>query len=236
VTTIQPLTVPLVPFGRVQGRMARLWDPFARNPHIGVFGFTGSGKSHLIRYGILPLRPYSRTVVIDVKDDRDQTWDGFGQTVTELPPAFFKSADGARWRLIVDRANPKPQLRNFFHQIRGEGHCIVVMDETRSITEREQIGLGSDVENLITEGRGIGVTMIMGTQSTAWAVPSVKDQPGALFIGQTNTRDEAMKLAGIAGLGRDLALTVGTIPPHRWLYRDRWAGPAVLALTDSPAA
>jgi hypothetical protein len=106
-----PFQVPSVAFGRVQGRMARLWDPFERNPHIGVYGITGSGKSHLIRYGILPLRQYSRTVVIDVKDDRDSVWRGFGESVTELPPAFFGSADSCRWRVVVDRRNAQAQLR-----------------------------------------------------------------------------------------------------------------------------
>ncbi|MGI8451166.1 MAG: hypothetical protein ACR2MP_29085, partial [Streptosporangiaceae bacterium] len=163
--TIVPLAVPDVPFGQVQGRITRLWDPFESNPHFAVFGITGSGKSHLIRYGILPMRAYSRTVIIDVKDDRDSVWSGFGTPVTELPKAFAGTGDGpakCRYRVVVNRADPKPQLLRVFDQIRDEGHCLVVVDESRSITEREQIGLGSVVENLIQVGRGIGVTLIMG--------------------------------------------------------------------------
>jgi hypothetical protein len=230
-----PLAVPLIPFGRVQGRMARLWDPFERNPHIGVYGITGSGKSHLIRHGILPLRRYSRTVVIDVKDDRDSVWFGFGEPVTELPQAFFDSADSCRWRVVVDRRNAQAQLRRVFDQIRDEGHCVVVVDESRSITEREQVGLGSVVENLILEGRGIGVTLIMGAQSTAWAVSALKDQPAVMFVGQASGTDQAMALAKLAGHGRELAATIGGIPARRFLYRDLWAGPPILALTDPPA-
>src|SRR6266700_1025369 len=106
--TIVPLAVPVIPFNRVQSRISRLWDPFERNPHIAVFGTTGSGKSHLIRHGILPLRQYSRTLVIDMKDNRDSVWAGFGKPVTELEPAFFHTGNKehpAVWRLIVDRAN-----------------------------------------------------------------------------------------------------------------------------------
>lgn len=231
--------VPNVPFGQVQGRMARLWDPFERNPHIAVFGTTGSGKTHLIRYGILPLRAYSRTVVIDVKDDRDSVWSGFGKTVTELPRAFSvtgESEHAARWRLVVDRRNAQAQLRRVFGQIRDEGHCVVVIDESRSITEREQTGLGSVVENLILEGRGLGVTMIMGAQSTAWAVPSLRDQPAALFIGQTAGQDQPKALAGLAGYGRELAEVISRIPARTWLYRDLWDGPPILGLTRAPAA
>jgi hypothetical protein len=233
---IQPLAVPVVPFGKVQGRMHRYWDPFERNPHVGIFGITGAGKSHLIRYGILPLRHWSRTVVIDVKDDRDSVWSDYGQPVAELPRAFFRSGDGARWRVIVDRANAHAQLKRVFDQIRDEGHCVVVVDESRSITEREQVGLGSVVENLILEGRGIGVTLIMGAQSTAWAVSALKDQPAVLFIGQTSGEDQALALAKMAGHGRDLAHVIGRIPARQWLYRDLWDGPPLLGLADLTAA
>lgn len=231
-TTVR-MPVPIVPFDVVQGRMARLWDPFERNPHVAVFGITGSGKSHLIRYGILPLRVYSRLVVVDVKDDRDSVWTGYGTPVAELPRAFAHSGNGYRWRLVVDRSNPQPQLRRAFDQIRDEGHCLLVVDESRSITEREQIGLGSVVENLILEGRGIGITLIMGAQSTAWAVSSLKDQPAALFIGQARGTDQAMALAKIAGHGRELAATIGQIPARQFLYADAWDG-SVLALTTPP--
>lgn len=235
--TVQALAVPRVPFNLVQGRIARLWDPFERNPHFAVFGVTGSGKSHLIRYGILPLRAWSRTVVIDVKDDRDSVWSGFGTPVTELPQAFAHGGDGpvrCRYRLIVNRSNAQQQLRRVFDQIRDEGHCVVVVDESRSITEREQAGLGSVVENLILEGRGIGVTLIMGAQSTAWAVSALKDQPAGLFIGQARGMQQAKALAEIAGHGRELAATINTIPARQWLYADDWDG-SVLALTTPPA-
>ncbi|MGH3283590.1 MAG: hypothetical protein ACRDPD_02700 [Streptosporangiaceae bacterium] len=236
--TIAQMMVPTVPFGRIQGRVARLWDPFERNAFMVVVGITGSGKSHLMRYGILPLRSYSRTVVIDVKDDRDSVWAGFGQPVAELAPAFFRTGSKehpAVWRVIVNRANAQAQLRRIFEQIRSEGHCVLVMDESRSITEREQIGLGSAVENLITEGRGLGVSMIMGAQSTAWAVSALKDQAACLWIGQSSGRDQALALAKIAGYGRDLAPVIEAIPARRWLYRDKWEGAPILALTDSPA-
>lgn len=236
--TIVPLVIPSVTFAVIQGRMIRLWDPFERNPHIAVFGTTGSGKSHLIRYGLLPLRGYSRIVVIDVKDDRDSVWSGYGKPVTELPRAFFLTGSKehpAVWRVIVDRRHAQDQLRRIFDQIRDEGHCVVVVDEMRSITEREQVGLGSVVENLILEGRGLGVTLIMGSQSTAWAVASLKDQPAVMFVGQS-TGDQPLALAKMAGYGRELAAVIGRIPPRTWLYRDLWDGEPILGLTRAPAA
>lgn len=233
---VKTLAIPVVEFGRVQGRMMRHWDPFERNPHVAVYGITGSGKSHLIRYGILPLRRYSRTVVIDAKDDRDSVWSGYGRAVSELPEEFFKSGDKehpASWRLVVDRRNAQTQLRKAFEQIRDEGHCVVVIDESRSITDREQAGLGSVVENIILEGRGLGITVIMGAQSTAWAVSALKDQPACTFIGQTSGQKQALTLAELVDHGRDLSPVISQIPARQWLYRDKWDG-AILALTNPP--
>jgi hypothetical protein len=237
-TTI-PLAVPTVPFNRIQGRMDRLMDPFERNAVVGIFGITGSGKSHLMRYGILPMRTASRTVVIDVKEGRDSVWSGFGREVTQLPEEFFRSGTKEHpytWRVVVDRSNAQAQLGRIFDQIRSEGHCVIVMDETRSITDREQTGLSSKVENLITESRAVGVTMIMGAQSTAWAVSALKDQPACLFIGQTSNTKQAIALAEVAGYGRELAPVIRQIPARQWLYRDLWEGPPILALTDPPGA
>lgn len=234
--TLAALDVPTVPFVTVAARVDRLWDPFALNPHHAVFGTTGSGKSHLIRHGILALRPYARTLIIDVKANRDQTWQGYGQPVTELPPAFAGEGDGPagmRYRLIVDRTDAKRQVRRALEQIREEGHCIVVIDESRSVTEREQIGLGSLVENLVLEGRGLGITVIVGAQSSAWAVTALKDQPAALWVGRQRNSKQARSLAEIAGYGRELDPVIRSgIPPRHWLYADAWEENPVLAITS----
>lgn len=233
------LAVPEIPFGQVQGRINRFWDPFARNSFMVVIGITGSGKSHLIRHGILPLAHFSRTVVIDVKDDRDSVWAGFGQAVETLPAAFFKTGNPDHrlvWRVVVNKATAQQQLRQVFDQIRAEGHCVIVMDESRSITEREQIGLGSVVENLITESRGLGTSIIMGAQSSAWAVSALKDQAACLWVGQTSGEERALDLAKMIGPGRPLVPVIGRIPPRQFLYRDNWEGAPLLALTNPPGA
>lgn len=233
--TAAVLAVPTVPFATVARRVDRLWDPFALNPHHAVFGTTGSGKSYLIRHGILALRPHARTLIVDVKADRDQTWQGYGQPVTELPPGFEGEGDGPagmRYRLIVDRADAKRQVRRALEQVRDEGHCVVVIDESRSVTEREQIGLGSLVENLILEGRGLGITVIMGAQSSTWAVSALKDQPAALWVGRMRNAKQARALAEIAGYGRELDPVIRAgIPPRHWLYADAWETDPILAIT-----
>lgn len=219
--------------------MRLLWDPSQRNPHIGVFGVSGAGKSHLIRYGILPIRSTSRQVIIDVKSDRDSVWTGCGTPVTELPPAFSGAGDGpvsARYRLVVENSSTaQHQIKRALQQIKDEGHCVVVIDESRSVTEREQLGLGSLVENLILEGRGLGITMVIGAQSTAWAVSALKDQPTTTFIGLTTSEVQARELSKIVGQGKALAPVINRIPARRWLYSDRWEDEPLLGLTAAPS-
>lgn len=229
------LDIPRIDFASVQGRINRLWDPFERGPHHSIFGTTGSGKSYLIRHGILPLRPIARTVIIDVKGGRDKTWENYGTPVDSLPKGFGHDGDGPvgmRYRLIVNHAIAKKQLRRTLEQIRSEGHCIIVIDESRSITEREQMGLGSLVENIILEGRSNGISVIMGAQSTAWSVPSLKDQPAVFWIGQMRHLTQARELAKIAGYGSELTEVIRRVPPRTWLYGDNWEDEQILALTS----
>lgn len=232
--TLAAPAIPTVPFPLVAQRMARLWDPSQRGPHVAVFGVSGAGKSHLIRYGLLPIRRDARTVIIDAKSDRDSVWTGCGEPISELPPAFHGAGDGpqrARYRLVLDRSDAKRQIRRALEQIRDEGHCLVIIDESRSLTEREGLGLGALVENLILEGRGLGITMILGAQSTAWAVSALKDQPTTTFVGLVGGMDQARELSKIVGSGTELAQTIRGIPGRTWLYSDRWEGEPLLGMT-----
>ena len=232
------MTVPEIPFAKVQGRLNRFWDPFENNSCMVAFGAQGSGKSHLVRHGILPLAKQSRIVFIDMKEKSDKVWRGFGREVDVLPPAFFDTGNEEyryAWRVVVNPATAKSQLRQVFAQLTGEGHCVVVMDETREITEREQLGLGSDVEKLITKTRSLGTSVILGAQSSAWAVSALKDQPAVMWIGSTSGEESALALAKLAGPGRPLVPTVKRIRPRQFLYRDNWEGAPMLALTDPPS-
>lgn len=233
------MDIPHVSLDRVQGRIARLGDPFERNSHHAVFGTTGSGKSYLIRHGILPVYALARTVVIDVKGGRDSSWLDWGREVDALPDEFGSDARtpaDLHFRLVVDRTEGKSQVRRALDLIRGEGHCVLVLDESRSLTESQQLGLGSVVENLLLEGRSSGVTIIVGAQSTAWTASAVRDQPGAIWAGGMRSVEQSKRVAEIMGEGRELAAEVRSTPARSWLYIDAWEGEPFLARTHVPAA
>ena len=69
-------SVPDIPFPIVAGRIQRHWLPLEHNPHIAMFAKSRGGKSHLVRWAILPLAPLGRIVVIDVKPGGDRIWNG----------------------------------------------------------------------------------------------------------------------------------------------------------------
>jgi hypothetical protein len=219
------LVIPDVDFRKVQTRIDETWDPYERNPHIVAFGQTGTGKSYLIRHGILPLRPLARKLVIDVKGIHNRTWDGYGTPVSELPPAFSGDGTGlvrAEYRLIVetDKDDARTQVGAVIRQILSEGHCIVVIDESKRIVDREQLGLKSAIEELIQVGREAGISVIVGAQTTALGSAALKDQPGFVLIG--HVPQKSRELAEIIGGGPELVNVIRRIKNRHFLYYDPW--------------
>lgn len=229
------MIVPRVAFPLIQSRIDSESDPFERNSHIVTFGKTGTGKSYLIRHGIVPIRPLDRIVVIDVKGPREirSPWNGFGTEITRLPESGAMTGTGptnSQYRLIVetDRDDAKKQVGATIDQVMSEGHWIVVIDESRKLTEREQLNLGSKIEDMVLRGRGLGITVILGAQSTAWAVSALKDQPAVMLIGMVP--QQAEELSKIAGYGRELVPNIRAIKEREFLYVDTW-GNGLIGLT-----
>jgi hypothetical protein len=232
--------VPRVPFAQVQARLDRHWDPFVRNTHQALIGPTGSGKSHLIRHGILPVRPHARVVVIDSKGGTDPIWAGW-PAVTELPAAFGRDRDGGgpygmRYRLVVNPADAKRQVRRALDQVRTERHTILVVDETRSVSEGEQIGARSALERLILESRSSGVTAILGAQDASWLPAAVKSQPAVLWIARQRSRKIARVLADLSGWGNELITPITRTPNRTWIVSDAWDAEPIIGVTEVVSA
>lgn len=233
---MESLSVPRVPFDRVAARLDHFWDPSVRNVTQVLVGPTGSGKSHLIRYGLLPVRPNERVVILDSKGGNgDHIWHGW-QATSELQRGFGKDREGSgpnglHFRFVVEPSSAKQQVRAFLRQILTEGHCVVIIDEARSVSDGEQIGARSDLERLILEGRSAGVSVILGSQDIAYLPPAVRSQPATLWLGRQRNLKMARVLADLSGYGRELIEAIATIPPRSWLYTDSHESDPILALT-----
>jgi hypothetical protein len=226
--------VPDIPWATVAGRVQRHWDPLESNPHKAIFAQSRGGKSFMIRRGLLPLVPLARQVVIDVKPGGDPTWNGWGADVTELAPGFGDNDNGdAYYRIrLLPGDEGEGQVRRILDQLAAEGECVIVMDDARKITDPRAPGLkcGMVVDHLLLEGAALGISVILGANSAAWATSSLRDQCGTIFLGHLGgeARDDCAKLAG---LGKAARAELDTIAPKRFLYVDAHDGEPLLART-----
>jgi hypothetical protein len=229
------VNIPEVPIQHVTGRMQRLWSPTERNPHMAVLGYTGAGKSHLIRRGILAVAELARIVVLDIKPGGEPVWDDWGEDTDHLKPGFGLNSTGFpryRIRLLPGDAG-KEQMRRILDQLGTEGETILVIDDARKLTDRQApgLGLGNVVEHLLLECRVIGLTVIVGAGSVAWLPPSLKDQPGFAWLGYTGHPDQRDEFAKVGALPKEARPVLDTIAPRQWLYSDHHGEHLMLART-----
>lgn len=241
------LVIPDVPWDKVAGRVHRNWNPDT-GPHHVIFAMTRAGKTHLITRGLLPLCTYSRVLIIDVKGETDHAWDGYGRPVNELPPEFsLDNGDdpdngggpiGMWYRLTADETDKtaRHRVRAALEQVQDEGHTVVVIDEARALTDSEGTGMGvrALIEALLIRGGSRNISLIIASQSTAWATSSVKDQGAFLWIGATRDTAGQGRIAEIIGQPKSFVSTIQSIRKRQFLYSDNEGEHPMLAITSVP--
>lgn len=226
--------VPEIAWRNVAGRVQRHWHPLEYNPHKAIFAQSRGGKSHLIRYGLLPLVPLARMVVIDVKHGGDPTWNGWGEDVTELRPGFGSSSSGhPRYRVkVLPGDEGAVQVRRILDQLAAEGEVIVIMDDARKVTDGRAPGLkcGMVVDHLLLEGAALGISVILGANSVSWATSGLRDQCQTIMLGYLGAaaRDDCARLVG---LDKNARTELDRLAPRRFLYADGHDGELMLART-----
>jgi len=230
--------IPNVPFTEVAKRIRRFWRPLEYNPHKGLFAPTRSGKSYLIRHGLLSIVPNARVVLIDVKPGGEPTWNGWGNQVTELSPGFGRGPDGTynyRVMLLPGHEQGKNQIERILDMILSEGETIVVMDDSRKITAHApQLGFSNHVDELITDGAGIGISVILAANSTVWSTPTLRDGCGMYLMGHASNEVQRAEYGKIIGLPKDKRNVFSTLPRRHFLYSDQYDGDLKLAITYLP--
>lgn len=240
------LVIPVVPWHQIELRIRKHWV-VRKNPHHSIIGQTGSGKSHLTRYGILATCEYDRVLFLDFKGD-DETLRGFGHVVDHFPSKPMRSARklmqegrvGENWfRLVTSRRwdVAKDQVGEALERVMDEGDWIVVVDELRVTTDTREPGLNlaPQWEAIVLRGRSRGVGLVNSTQEPRWVRGSFYTQSQFYWI--SNVEDEAAQKR-IAEIGSSRALLdyLPHIPPLWWIYTDKLDGTRFWALTQAPPA
>jgi hypothetical protein len=198
---------------------------------------TGTGKSWLIRYGLLPIVPDTRKIVIDVKPGGERTWNGWGNDVDHISPGFGTGPDGtANYRIMTAPGDEgKHQVKEVLEIVGAEGEVILIMDDSKKITANSpNMALAGYVDGLLTDSRSLGVTVILAANSTTWAVSGLRDQCSVYFIGLMRNEEQRDRFGNIIGLPRKERQVLGTLntAKRQFLYSDQYEGELKTAITS----
>lgn len=201
--------IPHKSWQEVKFDIYKRWNP-TNAPHHSIISLTGGGKSYLATRGLLPMRGWRRTLIIDNKGD-DDTLRDVGRRVRDIPkrdPWFRKRKEpDSRWyRLMVheDWNRGREQVKNALAQVYSQGNWTVFVDETRNLTDPRvpSLNLRNYVEQIWLRGRSRGVELVSMTQAPRWVPSSFYDQPSFVWIGRINDERAHQRLREIGGLKR----------------------------------
>jgi hypothetical protein len=223
------VSIPSKSWDEVIARVNKLWVPeFA--PHHSIVGQNGAGKSHLIVHGLLPLCEDDKVLIIDNKGDDKVLLEAGARPVKMIPREMRRAAfdDGkpksAWYRLVVydDIGKAQDQVGRALEQVYREGSWVVVLDETRALSDPRSPGLGlqPQLDRLWLRGRSRNISVIASTQAPRWVPSSFYDQ--CQFVWCSRIRDERahQRIMEIGSMTRAHIPHIARIRKRRWLYMD----------------
>jgi hypothetical protein len=208
-------------------------------------GQNGSGKTHLIVYGLLPLCVDDRVLIIDNKGDDPVLNAAGAKPVRKIPRRMRRSAFGNGkpkddwYRLVVydDLSRAQDQVGEAIRQVYKEGEWVVVIDETRAIADPRSPGLGlqPELDRLWLRGRSRKIPVIASTQAPRWVPSSFYDQ--CQFVWCSRIRDDRahLRIQEIGSMTKAYIPHIANIRKRRWLYMDDEEADTWLAETGVPA-
>lgn len=234
-----PLIIPQLQWGAVHNRLDEFWTA-QDAPHHSIIAQTRGGKSYLITRGILPLTESDRVLIIDNKGD-DPTLKGYGRPVANLNRItrdlfVDKRKPRSQWyRLIVhdDWEQARAQVLKALQVVYSEGDWVVVIDETRALTDPQVPGLRlrAEVERLWLRGGSRGISVVAATQAPRWVPSSFYDQASFAWIGRVEDEAAQKRMLEIGGLTKNMLPQIQQIERHKWLYLDNISVPKFMGIT-----
>lgn len=217
--------------------------------HCSIFAPTRGGKSHLIRFGILPLWQRYPVLWLMYKP-RDPTIGGMGRKVKEFPTwdqrlrYSSRKADDPKWEtdpewfvLTLPRFKWTPDSKHDnpswvrARRIAGEaidrafqeGNWVLVVDEVRAFADAEppSLALTPPLENAWQRGGSQPLTIIGATQQPAKAPGSMYDQPRHVYLGHTLDVGRYQRISEIGGNTELIKRILPSLGQREFLYVDR---------------
>ena len=223
------ISIPTRSWQEVQHRVDTLWKPeFA--PHHSILGQNGAGKSHLIVHGLLPLCTKDNVLLLDSKGDDKVLMSSGARPVRRLPKKWqraMREGDRPRdswFRLAIydDLERARDQVGEALEQVYAEGNWVVILDETRAISDPRSPGLGLQplLDRMWLRGRSRHISVIAATQAPRWVPTSFYDQ--CQFVWSSRIRDERahQRIMEIGSMTRAHIPHIAAVRKRRWIYMD----------------
>jgi ABC-type oligopeptide transport system ATPase subunit len=131
--------------------------PWEQGEHVSVVGDTGSGKTFLLSR-LLPLRGY----VVFLKTKADSTVDRQFQGFAKIRTVAAMSVSEHYYVLDPSPGKRTGVFEHFLEKALAEGGWTVAIDEL--FYAQNKLGLGSYIEEFLTQGRSQGLTVVAGMQ------------------------------------------------------------------------
>ena len=222
------ISIPSRSWKSVIQRVDRLWQPeFA--PHHSLIGQNGAGKSYTIVNGLLPLCLYDNVAIFDSKGDDPVLNSSGARPVRSIPSKLRRTMDNNEprdgWFRIqifdeVERA--RDQVGSALDRIYKEGNWIVILDETRAISDPRSPGLGLQplLDRMWLRGRSRRICVVAATQAPRWVPTSFYDQ--CQFVWSSRIRDERAhaRIMEIGSMTRAHIPHIASVRKRRWIYMD----------------
>lgn len=234
------------------------WDVFAAHlheewkagEHASLFAPTDGGKTHFIRFGLLPF--WWRYPVLWLKfKPRDSTLDGMRNRVPDYPgwdrrfkyrhraldspdwdkdpehfivelPTYEWKAGAASEGVRRAREAAGKCLDRAYH----EGGWVIVLDEVRAFSDVEPpaLQLRPLLENNWQRGRSQPLTVIAATQQPANAPSSMYDQPRWVFLGRQLDMGRHERIGEIGGNTEAIEAALPGLQHREFIAVDRREG------------
>lgn len=231
--TFRQTGIPVVPWSTFLDE----WR-WRQGEHVSIIGPTGTGKSYLGRQ-LLVRRDWVVTLGTKRTDDTLADYmrhDGFTR-IASWPPrrelrdvlALRRAEPGWEQRVALwptwtpgaDVETIREHMRTQFAAclsdvLSGGGWCVDV-DEMYYLCAI--LGLKEYAEEMWTQGRSSGISLLAKTQRPAWVPLFMYDQPVHLFFFSDNDETNLRRVGGLGGLSAGaVRATVAALPKHACLY------------------
>jgi len=206
--------------------------------HLTLLGHTGGGKTSLARL-LLPLRSYTVTVATKPRDESLEAFiraDGWHRSrrwpvePRRHPRVVYWPHSGS----LGDVERQREAVREVLESVWQTGAWAIYFDEVRYIAD--QLGLQRELEQLLLQGRALGISIVGATQRPAFVPLEFYSEAHHLFLWRSNDKRNLVRVSEIGGDvdTAEIRETVARLVKHEVLYVNTRSGDMWRTLPPPP--